>query len=115
MFQKLLSEFSKEQREALILEWMAFKNLKHKRGEFLHEMYRKLMTRDQFIKVEGIQALSEMGLGGEEQGVLFAKFLQTSDEQTKQAFIDQWATVRSSRSRRREFLKNVINGLQEDA
>ena len=114
MFQKLLSEFSKEQRENLILEWMSVKNERKAKEAFLHKMYTNLMTGDEFIKVEGIKALSEMGLGSETQGTLFAKFLAESDEQTKKAFIDQWETVRSSKSRRREFLKNIIAGLQED-
>lgn len=112
MFQKLLSEFSKEQREGLILEWMQVKNERKAREAFLHNMYTKLMTDDEFIKVEGIKALSEMGFNSETQGILFAKLLAESDEQTKKGFIAQWETVRSSKSRRREFLKNVIAKLE---
>ena len=115
MFQNLTSKYSKEQREALILEWMVVRNLKRERGEFLHTMYKTLMTDDEFIKVEGIKALSEMGVNSETQGTLFAKFIEESDEQTKQAFIAQWETVRSSRSKRHEFIKNVIAGLQANA
>lgn len=115
MSQKLFSEFSKEQREALILEWMSIKNFKHQKAEFLHKMYTDLMTSDEFIRVEGIKALSELGLNVEQQSVLFTKFLTESDEQTKKTFIEDWEKVRSSRSRRREFLKNIIAALQADA
>lgn len=91
---------------------MIVKNHRKEKEEFLHEMYNKLMSPEEYIKVEGIKALSEMGVNSEKQGELFAKFLQTSDDATKAGFIAEWKKVRSSKSRRHEFLKNVIAGIQ---
>lgn len=115
MFSKILTDFSKEEREELILEWMGVKNNRKEKEEFLHKMYSQLMTDDEFIKVEGIRALSSLGINGDEQSILFSKFLSETDDQTKQAFIAEWEEVRSSPSKSREFLRNVIAGLQASA
>lgn len=112
MFTKLLSEVSKEEREELMLEWMGVKNNRKAKEEFLHKMHSQLMTDDELIKVEGIRALSTIGINGDEQGVLFSKFLSETDDETKHAFIEEWEKVRSSPSKSREFLKNLVAGLQ---
>lgn len=115
MFQKLMTEFPQEQREQLMLEWMSAKNERNAKEAFLHEMYCKLMLSDEYILTEGIRAMTSIGMDGDKQKALFAKFLQTSDESTKQQFIEQWKLVRGSNSRKRSFLKKIIRKLEADA
>lgn len=112
MFQKLLTEFSKEQREGLILEWIQVKNERKAKEKFLHNMYTQFMEEDEYIQVEGIRALSEFGLNSDKQKALFAKFLHESTPETKVGFIAEWKKVRSSKSRRHVFLKNTIAQLE---
>lgn len=115
MFQKLMTDFPQTQREGLMLEWMSAKNERNAKDAFLHEMYCKLMLSDEYILTEGIRAMTLIGIDGDKQQALFAKFLQTSDESTKQQFIEQWKLVRGSNSRKRFFLKNIIKKLETDA
>lgn len=112
MSQKLMTEITQEQRETLMLEWMATKNERKGKEKFLHEMYVNLMSDDQYILTEGIKSMSEYGLDGERQKALFAKFLQTSASATKTSFIAEWKQVRGSKSRRRFFLKNIIRQIE---
>lgn len=112
MFQKLLVDFPKEQREALILQWLGIKPNRGEKEKFLHEMHLSLMNSDEYIKLEGERGLTEFGLGSEKQKALFGKFLAGSTSESEVAFIEGWKAVRSSRSRRRFFLKNTIRQLE---
>lgn len=114
MFTRLMTQVPQDEREQTMLLWMSVKNERNAKEAFLHEMYCKLMLSDEYILTEGQKAMTEFGLSGDKQSALFAKFLQTSDENTKQQFIEQWKLVRGSNSRKRFFLKNVIKSLSED-
>lgn len=112
MFEKLLTEFPKEQREELIVQWVEIKTNRGEKEKFLHEMYLKLMEKNEYIQTEGIRGLTEFGLGSDEQKALFGKFLAVSTDESKQAFVQEWIRVRSSRSRRRFFLNKIIKQLE---
>ncbi len=111
MFQRLLVDYPREQREALVMTWMGVKNERKAKEAFLHEMYLKLMTEDQYIQVEGVKALAGIGLGPGEQEAILDRIFQTQDAEKKNSFIQEWKKVRSSNSRKKFFLKNLMKKL----
>lgn len=60
MFQRLVTDLTQEQREGLILEWMAVKNYRDRKDEFLQGMYELLMDDDDYIAMEGRKAFTKL-------------------------------------------------------
>lgn len=108
MFGKIMVSMDKEQREAYILRWMSVKNDVKKKDEFLQEMYELLMDDDDYIQMEGKRAFTDIRVVQDKQGEVFAKFMELVDRPTREAYVKKWRSIRTSKSQKTKFLRDMM-------
>ncbi|CAM9091841.1 unnamed protein product [Ectocarpus sp. 12 AP-2014] len=109
MFQRLLTDLTKEQREGLILEWMAVKHYPDRREEFLQGMYELLMDDDDYIAMEGRKAFTELRILAEEQAAIFTKFMTTVSAEDRATYVADYRKVRTTKSQKKKLLQYLID------
>lgn len=109
MFQRMLTTLTKEERESLILEWMAAKNYPEKKEEFLQGMYELLMDDDDYIAMEGKKAFTRQRILADEQTEIFTKFMSKVSVENRAAYVVEYRKVRKSPSEKKKLLASLIN------
>lgn len=113
MFQRLLTVVTEEERRSLVLEWMAVKNFKDKKEEFLQGMYELLMDDDDYIAMEGRKAFTKLRILGEDQAQIFSKFMATVSAEDRAKYTAEYRKVRKSESQKKKLLQYLINLAKE--
>ena len=114
MFARLQTDLTKQEREALILEWMTVRNFPEKREDYLQDMYELLMDDDDYIFMEGRKAFTRMRILADEQTEIFTKFMTTVSAEDRSKYVAEYRKVRKSESKTRKLLQYLI-GLVEDS
>ena len=108
MFQRMLTTLSKEERESLILEWMAVKNYPAKKEEFLQGMYELLMDDDDYIAIEGRKAFTKLRILADKQTEIFSKFMTNVSAEDRASYVVEYRKVRNSPSEKKKLLEQLI-------
>jgi len=114
MFQRMVTTLTKEERESLILEWMASKNSPEKKENFLQGMYELLMDDDDYIRMEGRKAFTRLRILADEQTEIFTKFMTTVSAEDRANYVAEYRRVRGNGSEKKRLLEYLI-GLTKDS
>lgn len=109
MFQRLLTDITNEQRQGLILEWMAVKHYPDRKEEFLQGMYELLMDDDDYIAMEGRRAFTKLRILADEQTAIFTEFMTAVSAEDRAKYVAEYRSVRTSKSQKRKLLQYLID------
>ncbi|CAM9103782.1 unnamed protein product [Ectocarpus sp. 8 AP-2014] len=115
MFERLLTTLDKTERESLILEWMAVKHSPDKKEEFLQGMYELLMDDDDYIAMEGRKAFTRLRILADDQAEIFTQFMTTVSAEDRAKYTSEYRKVRTSASKKKSLLNDLINLSKEGA
>ncbi|CAM9103241.1 unnamed protein product [Ectocarpus sp. 12 AP-2014] len=66
------------------------------------------------VKEEGVEALAAMDVTPEDQRLKFAKFMGMFDQETRRAYMDEWAAKKDDSAQREAFLQGLMDALDDD-
>ncbi len=108
MFGRMLTVLTKEEREALIIEYMTTKNHPDKLEDFLQSMYELLMDDDDYIAMEGRKAFTKLRILADKQTEIFTNFMTTVSAWDRAQYVAEYRKVRKSESEKSRLLRNLI-------
>lgn len=115
MFGRMLTVLTKEEREALIIEYMAVENHPDQLEDFLQGMYELLMDDDEYIAMEGRKAFTSLRNLADEQTEIFTKFMTTVSAWDRAKYVAECRKVRKSDAEKKKLLQYLINLARDDS
>lgn len=109
MFGRMLTALTKEEREALIIEYMGVKNHPDQLEDFLQGMYELLMDDDEYIAMEGRKAFTSLRILADEQTEIFTKFMTTVSAWDRAEYVAEYRKVRKSDAEKKKLLQKLID------